>query len=127
MNLRILLVDDEETLRSVLQETLIEEGYSVDVASDGFQALERFSIASYDLLITDIRMQGMDGIRLIREIKRNGFPVQIIIISAYGTRESMKEATRLGVAEFLNKPFKLQDIKNVITRILMPPEPETGA
>ncbi|MDR4505498.1 MAG: response regulator [Candidatus Scalindua sp.] len=118
MNFRILLVDDEETLRSVLQETLAGEGYSVDVANDGFQALERFKITSYDLLITDVRMQGMDGLQLIREIKKNGLPVNVIMITAYGSGEAIKEAMRLGVVELFNKPFKLQEIKDAITRIL---------
>ncbi len=85
MTNKILLVDDEETLRFVLRETLISEGYCVDVAKDGFQALERVKLKSYDLLITDIKMHGMDGLQLIREIKRNGSHLKIIIITAYGS------------------------------------------
>ena len=118
MTNRILLVDDEETLRFVLRETLISEGYSVDVAKDGFQALERVKGKSYDLLITDIKMHGMDGLQLIREIKRNGSHLKIIIITAYGSLEMVKEAARLGVIEFVSKPFKIQEIKDVITRNL---------
>jgi two-component system response regulator (stage 0 sporulation protein F) len=118
MTNRILLVDDEETLRFVLRETLISEGYSVDVANDGFQALERVKLKPYDLLITDIKMHGMDGLQLIREIKRNGSHLKIIIITAYGSLEMVKEAARLGVIEFVSKPFKIQEIKDVITRNL---------
>jgi len=118
MTNRILLVDDEETLRFVLRESLISEGYSVDVANDGFQALERVKDKSYDLLITDIKMHGMDGLQLIREIKRNGSHLKIIIITAYGSLEMVKEAARLGVIEFVSKPFKIQEIKDVITRNL---------
>lgn len=118
MTNRILLVDDEETLRFVLRETLISEGYSVDVAKDGFQALEHVKGKSYDLLITDIKMHGMDGLQLIREIKRNGSHLKIIIITAYGSLEMVKEAARLGVIEFVSKPFKIQEIKDVITRNL---------
>lgn len=118
MNFKILVVDDEETLRCVLQETLVGEGYRVDVANDGFQALERFKITSYDLLITDIKMQGMDGLQLIREIKKNCLLVNVIIITAYGSGETIKEAMRLGVADLFNKPFKLQEIKDGITRNL---------
>ena len=118
MTNRILLVDDEETLRFVLRETLISEGYSVDVANDGFQALERVKGKSYDLLITDIKMHGMDGLQLIREIKRNGSHLKIIIITAYGSLEMVKEAARMGVIEFVSKPFKMQEIKDVITRNL---------
>lgn len=118
MTNRILLVDDEDTLRYVLRETLIDEGYSVDVANDGFQALEHVKLKSYDLLITDIKMHGMDGLQLIREIKRNGSHLKIVIITAYGSLEMVKEAARLGVVEFVSKPFKMQEIKDVITRNL---------
>jgi len=118
MTNRILLVDDEDTLRYVLRETLIDEGYSIDVANDGFQALEHVKLKSYDLLITDIKMHGMDGLQLIREIKRNGSHLKIVIITAYGSLEMVKEAARLGVVEFVSKPFKMQEIKDVITRNL---------
>ena len=116
MKNRILLVDDEETLRYVLRETLISEGYSVDVAKNGFQALERFKSKPYDLLITDIKMHGMDGLQLIREIKKNGLDLKIIIITAYGSLEMVKEATRLGVTELISKPFKIKEIKGIITK-----------
>ena len=118
MTNRILLVDDEDTLRYVLRETLIGEGYSVDVANDGFQALEHVKLKSYDLLITDIKMHGMDGLQLIREIKRNGSHLKIVIITAYGSLEMVKEEARLGVVEFVSKTFKMQEIKYVITRNL---------
>ncbi len=118
MSNRILLVDDEETLRCVLKETLNNEGYNVDVANDGFQALERFKLIPYDLLITDIKMHGMDGLQLIREIKKNNSHAKIIIITAYGSLETVKEAMRLGVVEFISKPFKLQEIRDGITRTL---------
>jgi len=118
MNFKILLVDDEETLRYVLKESLTGEGYNVDVANDGFQALECFKVTPYDLLITDLRMHGMDGLQLIREIKKNNLHINVIIITAYGSGETIKEAMGLGVIELIHKPFKLQEIKDGITRIL---------
>ncbi len=116
MNIRILLVDDEETIRYVLRETLIGEGYDVDIAKDAFQAMERFKLAPYDLIITDIKMHGMDGLQLIREIKKYGFHLNIIIITAYGSLETVKEAAKLGVIEMISKPFKIQEIKDAIVR-----------
>ncbi len=118
MNNRILLVDDEETIRFVLRETLISEGYNVDIAADAFQALEHFKLASYDLIITDIKMKGMNGIQLIREIKRSDLDLKIIIITAYGSLETVKEAAKLGVVEMISKPFKIQEIKDAIVRML---------
>ena len=131
MNNRILLVDDEETIRYVLRETLISEGYNVDIAEDAFQALERFKLASYDLIITDIKMKGMNGIQLIREIKRSDLDLKIIIITAYGSLETVKEAAKLGVVEMISKPFKIQEIKDVIVRMLkeksIPKDTERGS
>jgi len=118
LNNRILLVDDEETIRFVLRETLISEGYNVDIAEDAFQALEHFKLASYDLIITDIKMKGMNGIQLIREIKRSDLDLKIIIITAYGSLETVKEAAKLGVVEMISKPFKIQEIKDAIVRML---------
>jgi DNA-binding response OmpR family regulator len=112
------LVDDEETIRFVLRETLISEGYNVDIAADAFQALEHFKLASYDLIITDIKMKGMNGIQLIREIKRSDLDLKIIIITAYGSLETVKEAAKLGVVEMISKPFKIQEIKDAIVRML---------
>lgn len=121
MNNRILLVDDEETIRYVLKEALVSEGYKVEVARDAFQAMERFKMSPYDLIITDIKMHGMDGIQLIREIKRSGSDLKIVIITAYGSLETIKEAAKLGVAEIISKPFKIREIKDVIVRMLNNP------
>jgi CheY-like chemotaxis protein len=118
MNNRILLVDDEETIRYVLKEALVSEGYKVDVARDAFQAMERFKISPYDLIITDIKMRGMDGIQLIREIKRSDSNLKIVIITAYGSLETVKEAAKLGVVEMISKPFKIQEIKDILVRML---------
>ncbi len=112
------MVDDEETIRYALKETLIGEGYDVDVASDAFQAMERLKLSKYDLIITDVMMHGMDGLQLIREIKKDGSRLNIIIITAYGSLETVKDAAKLGVVEMISKPFKIQEIKDAITRTL---------
>ncbi len=117
MNNRILLVDDEETIRYVLRESLVSDGYSVDIAADAFQALDHFKLKKYDLIITDVKMHGMDGIQLIREIKKNDSCLKVIIITAYGSLETVKEAAKLGVVEMIGKPFKIREIKDVITRM----------
>jgi CheY-like chemotaxis protein len=118
MNNRILLVDDEETIRYVLREALIGEGYNVDIAHDAFQAIERFKMTPYDLIITDIKMHGMDGLQLIREVRKDDSLLNIIIITAYGSLETVKEAAQLGVIEMISKPFKIQEIKDAIARTL---------
>ncbi len=112
------MVDDEETIRYVLKEALVSEGYKVDVARDAFQAMEHFNMSPYDLVITDIKMRGMDGIQLIREIQRSDSNLKVVIITAYGSLETVKEAARLGVVEMISKPFKIREIKDVIVSML---------
>jgi CheY-like chemotaxis protein len=80
--------------------------------------MERFKTAPYDLIITDIKMRGMDGIQLIREVKKSDSNLKIVIITAYGSLETVKEAAKLGVAEMISKPFKIQEIKDVLVRML---------
>ena len=117
LNNRILLVDDEETIRYVLREALVSDGYSVDIAGDAFQALDHFKLKQYDLVITDVKMHGMDGIQLIREIKKNDSRIKVIMITAYGSLETVKEAAKLGVVDMIGKPFKIREIKDVIVRL----------
>ncbi len=110
------MVDDEETIRYVLKEALVSDGYSVDIASDAFQALDHFKRKQYDLIITDVKMHGMDGIQLIRELKKSDSHLKVIMITAYGSLETVKEAAKLGVVEMIGKPFKIREIKDVIVR-----------
>lgn len=118
MKKKILLVDDEETLRWALQEALMEEGYNVDNTSDGVKALEFIRKANYDLVISDLRMPAMGGLQLISEIKKIRPDVKSIIITAYGSIETVIEAMHIGVSDFLTKPFKIEHIKSVIHRVL---------
>lgn len=116
LNNRILLVDDEETIRYVLREALVSDGYCVDIASDAFQALDHFKQKQYDLIITDVKMHGMDGIQLIRELKKKHSHLKVIMITAYGSLETVKEAAKLGVVEMIGKPFKIREIKDVLVK-----------
>ena len=118
MKKKILLVDDEETLRWALQEALTDEGYEVEDTSDGVQAVEFAKKSGYDLVISDLRMPTMSGIQLITEIKKVHPDIKAIIMTAYGSVETVVEAMRIGVADFVAKPFKIEYIKNVIHRVL---------
>lgn len=118
MKKKILLVDDEETLRWALHEALTEEGYEVENISDGVKALEFAKKISYDLVISDLRMPTMGGIQLISEIKKIRPNVKSVIITAYGSIETVIEAMHIGVSDFMTKPFKIEHIKAVIHKIL---------
>lgn len=81
---RILIVDDEEHIRLLFKEELEEEGYAVDLASNGFEALDKIRDANFALVILDIKMPGMDGIQTLSEIKKINRDQRVILCSAYG-------------------------------------------
>ena len=107
---RILVVDDEASIRDLLAKTLALAEYDVDVAPDGRSALERMRIYPYDLLIADLKMPGMDGLAVIREAKRYKSDLPVIIITGFSTESSAIEAVNLGVAGYLTKPFRVPQV-----------------
>ena len=104
---RILVVDDEETIRELLSKTLALADYEVDVAADGKTGIDRMRIIPYDLLITDLRMPGVDGLTVIREARRLKTDIPVIIVTGYSTEASAIEAINLGVQGYLTKPFRV--------------------
>jgi excisionase family DNA binding protein len=107
---RVLVVDDEASIRDLLAKTLALAEYDVDVAPDGRSALDRMRIYSYDLLIADLKMPGMDGLQVIREAKRYKADLPVIIITGFSTESSAIEAVNLGVAGYLTKPFRVPQV-----------------
>ena len=104
---RILIVDDEETIRELLLKTLALAEYEVDVAPDGRTAVDRMRLIQYDLLITDLRMPGVDGLTVIREARRLKADIPVIIVTGYSSEASAIEAINLGVQGYLTKPFRV--------------------
>ena len=104
---RILVVDDEETIRELLLKTLALAEYEVDVAPDGRTAIDRMRMIQYDLLITDLRMPGVDGLTVIREARRLKADLPVIIVTGYSSEASAIEAINLGVQGYLTKPFRV--------------------
>jgi excisionase family DNA binding protein len=115
---RVLVVDDEASIRDLLSKTLALAEYDVDVAPDGRVALERLRLFGYDLLITDLRMPGMDGLTVINEARRLNESLPVIIITGFSTEASAIEAANLGVAGYLTKPFKVPKVLSVAARAL---------
>jgi len=104
---RVLVVDDEAAIRDLLSKTLALAEYDVDLAPDGRTALERLRIIPYDLLITDLKMPGVDGLAVIREARRLKADIPVIIITGFSTEASAIEAVNLGVSGYLTKPFRV--------------------
>jgi len=124
---RILVVDDEQAVRDLLAKTLTMADYDVDSAPDGASAIDRLRAIEYDLLITDLKMPGMDGLSVIREARRTAPDLPVIIITGYSTEASAIEAINLGVAGYLTKPFRLPRILAATARALGEPVPTAEA
>jgi excisionase family DNA binding protein len=107
---RILVVDDEASIRDLLAKTLALAEYDVDTAADGRSALERLRLYPYDLLIADLKMPGIDGLSVIREAKRLKVDLPVIIITGYSTETAAIEAVNLGVSGYLTKPFRVPQV-----------------
>ena len=104
---RVLVVDDEATIRDLLSKTLALAEYDVDLAPDGRSALDRLRMIPYDLLITDLKMPGVDGLTVIREARRLKADLPVIIITGFSNEASAIEAVNLGVSGYLTKPFRV--------------------
>lgn len=118
-NLSILIVDDEEHTRLGYAEVLRLEGYSIDVAENGKVALKKMEEQNFDVIVTDLRMPEMDGMALISSIREIKKEQKVIIITAFGTFKTYKQAKDVGVTVFLNKPVRAKDLKEAVSQIMM--------
>jgi DNA-binding NtrC family response regulator len=114
----ILVVDDEAEICDLLQNFLAQEGYQVFTATNGVEAISLGKQNEPDLALLDIKMPGMDGIEVFRELKKVRNDMGVIILTGYGALGTAKEAMRLGAYDYLTKPFDLGLVKNVIQEAL---------
>ncbi len=114
MNERLLIVEDEVTLCESLKRVLMRDGYQVDAVDSAETALTYIGETSYDLVITDIILPGIDGIELLRRIK-DGYPEQlVIVITAYASIETAVSALRAGAYDYVIKPIIHEEIKRIV-------------
>ncbi len=113
----ILLADDEKAITVTLRDDLETAGHRVSVAHDGLSALDLLTTRRFDVLVTDIKMPGMDGMELLREARKNHPDVEVIMITGYGTIESAVHAMKSGAFEYLLKPFYNEEIVLLLRRI----------
>lgn len=114
----ILVVEDEEKYRKILRIMLSLKGHKVDEAADGQEALKKIEEETYDLVISDICMPGLDGLQLLAKIKELEIPVPVVFITAYATVDSAVEAMRAGAVDYIPKPFEEERIHLTIERAL---------
>jgi two-component system nitrogen regulation response regulator NtrX len=107
---RILVVDDEEGIRSTLRQILEDEGYSVEACGDGERALQLLEHGEHDVVLLDVWLPGIDGIEVLKQVTARKIPVEVVVISGHGTIETAVKATRLGAVDFIEKPLSLERV-----------------
>jgi two-component system response regulator (stage 0 sporulation protein F) len=125
--MKILVVDDEEGARDLFNTILTDEGYDVALASGGEEALGIFKSNPFNLVITDIKMPVMDGLQLLQEIRKMGSKTDVIMVTAYGEVESYLKAMSLGAAEYINKPIRIKELKQIVHKVLTEQRARSGS
>ncbi|MBU0513694.1 MAG: sigma-54 dependent transcriptional regulator [Proteobacteria bacterium] len=115
---RILVVDDEEHIRRVLNVLLSKQGYAVGLAAGGQEALDHLTRHVYDAVLCDLRMPDLDGLEVLRRIKRHDPEVPVIIITAYASVDTALAAMKQGAYDYISKPFKEDEILHVLAKAL---------
>lgn len=116
---RVLILEDDPTLREILSELLEDEGYQVEIAEAGKIALEKVLQASFDLLIFDIRMEGMDGLETLSRMRLSGARFPCLAITGFAGDDDPIRALKLGVGDYLRKPFKPEQLLDSVNRLLL--------
>ncbi|MBM3810706.1 MAG: sigma-54-dependent Fis family transcriptional regulator [Acidimicrobiia bacterium] len=116
MNARILVVEDEDKLRRVIQLQLASSGFEVVQAAAAEDALQ--AALSVDLILTDLRLPGMDGLKMMESLRQRGVTAPVVVMTAFGTVESAVEAMKAGAVDFLPKPFSMDHLTTVVSKAL---------
>jgi DNA-binding response OmpR family regulator len=117
---RILIIEDDQEMRSLLEDFLKDEGYEADSAHDGLEALAKLAQESFDLLITDIRMPGLNGLDILSAVKKFQFEMPVIVITAFGGEEVFRRSIARGADGYLEKPIRFHKLRNLIQELVSP-------
>jgi DNA-binding NtrC family response regulator len=112
----ILILDDEPIVSKRLQPALEKKGYEVESFYESSRAMARVRERNFDIVVTDLKMEGVDGMQFLAEVKRLSPRTEVIVITGFATMDTAKESMRKGVFDFLAKPFKLGEIQEVIRK-----------
>ena len=115
---RILVVDDEEIMRSSLTDWLKEDGYYVQAVEDGYKAIEKFKEEEWDLAVVDLKMPKIDVLEVLEKIRKMKPEVPVIIVTAYATIDTAVMAIKAGAADYIVKPFNPEEISIVIAKLV---------
>lgn len=116
MSIQILVLDDEKIVGQRLKASLEKEGHTLETFIDPFTALNRIREKAFDVVVTDIRMDGMDGIEILEEARKKSPQTKVIMITGFATLEIARESLTKGAFDFIAKPFKLKEIRQAIQK-----------
>ena len=114
--LRVLVLDDEPIVCKRLQPALEKLGFAVYTFTQSVEAMHQVQQSAYDIVITDLKMKEIDGMRFLEEVKKRHPQTEVIVITGFATMETAKQSFQKGVFDFIAKPFKLSEIQDVVTR-----------
>lgn len=115
----LLIVDDQTGVRRLLYEAFCEEGYRVEMASSGQEAIKKVSNKIPSLVLLDIKMPGMNGLETLDELRKISPEVPVVMMTAYGELDIIAEAKKRGVQHYINKPFDLDEVRYLIKGLLV--------
>jgi DNA-binding NtrC family response regulator len=114
--LKIMVLDDEPIVCKRLKPAFEKLGYEVDTFIQSSEAMKQLQEKAYDIIITDLKMPGVDGMQFLEVVKRRSKSTEVIVITGFATLETAKESFQKGVFDFIAKPFKLNEIQQVVMR-----------
>lgn len=117
---KILMVEDDAEMRALFRDFFREEGFEIEMVSNGSEALRRVAREAYALILTDLRLPGLTGLDLLPGIKKLRPDVPVIVLSAFGSEENRKKALQKGATIYLEKPFHLNTLREILQEILSP-------
>lgn len=112
----VMVLDDEIIVCDRLKDYLEKKGISVEIFSESQKALDRLKEKTFDVIITDVKMQGPTGIDVLMEVKNNAYNTEVIVITGFSTLETFRQAEYIGAFDFINKPFQMSEIYNLVKK-----------
>lgn len=116
--LRLLVIDDEPIVGKRLQQVFTKMGFDVEIYTNALSAMESIKRKPFDIVVTDLKMEGMDGMEVLERVKEINPDTKVIIITGYAQLDTASEAFRKGVFDFIAKPFRLDELKRVVMRAM---------
>lgn len=118
-NKRLLIVDDQFGIRALLYEVFRQEGYETFQANNGIVALELVDECNPELVLLDMKIPGMDGLEILKEIRRKAPDMKVIMMTAYGELDMIHEASELGVSKYFTKPFDIDELRTEVNKVFV--------